>query len=582
MPFSPFVDEGNSFDDYFSEDMYKLGADEDENNDLSDPFQDPFSDNTFNLDQYKLPSVDISTKDCESSHQQRRWGTWCLEQRQSSPRLVVGKIRRLETKRPNPIQVHKKNSLNHTILGRPPSPLELTSRSRTKRFATFPNSSVSGTTPCVRQGRPPISRETTLSPSPMYANFPISSKRGNKIPGNWQEDFQNFHLRPPYDSQAQAPTSNEHEVPAQETNAAVIAQNGGASDDIVGWLDECDDADFTAAIAPFLLEPLGQESPKHPSEYNQDSFLSQLPPTDGMSLASGSLPSLSSSNSSQEVRRRIPHRNNIKSTNSQAADLYPPLPTLAPEESYPALLAPTPQRITHPIIHQGTEPSLIGLGIEHVGLEQMNQPALYESQTRYRQGSAAIGSAMPYQPAPVAMHPYMTSYPPLPLPPPYPVPDSSLFLTPRKQRRSASQSPTRPTTPSHISPRRHPHRSPTRNITENNHHRRKSLHKTGPIRDTTSQDPLPTPRSRSASRPRAPKTPSKPPAGGGGTIDFVNFTPKDSAKLLSDVAPSGSSKTRARRELEAREKRKKISEAALKAVQVAGGDVAVFEKAIVT
>ena len=64
-------------------------------------------------------------------------------------------------------------------------------------------------------------------------------------------------------------------------------------------------------------------------------------------------------------------------------------------------------------------------------------------------------------------------------------------------------------------------------------------------------------------------------------IDFVNFTPKDSAKLLSDVAPSGSSKTRARRELEAREKRKKLSEAALKAVRVAGGDVSVFEKAIV-
>jgi hypothetical protein len=63
-------------------------------------------------------------------------------------------------------------------------------------------------------------------------------------------------------------------------------------------------------------------------------------------------------------------------------------------------------------------------------------------------------------------------------------------------------------------------------------------------------------------------------------IDFVNFTPKDSAKLLNDVAPSGSSKTRARRELEAKEKRKKLNEAALKAVKVAGGDVSAFEKAI--
>jgi hypothetical protein len=46
------------------------------------------------------------------------------------------------------------------------------------------------------------------------------------------------------------------------------------------------------------------------------------------------------------------------------------------------------------------------------------------------------------------------------------------------------------------------------------------------------------------------------------------------------VAPSGSSKTRARREAEAKEKRKKLSEAALKAVSIAGGDVEAVKKAI--
>jgi hypothetical protein len=48
-------------------------------------------------------------------------------------------------------------------------------------------------------------------------------------------------------------------------------------------------------------------------------------------------------------------------------------------------------------------------------------------------------------------------------------------------------------------------------------------------------------------------------------------------KLLSDVAPSGSSKTRARREQEARDKRRRLSEAAVRAVRraakAAGGDV---------
>jgi hypothetical protein len=58
-----------------------------------------------------------------------------------------------------------------------------------------------------------------------------------------------------------------------------------------------------------------------------------------------------------------------------------------------------------------------------------------------------------------------------------------------------------------------------------------------------------------------------------GNVGFVNFTPDDSRKILTGVAPSGSSKTKARREKEAAEKRKKLSQAAVKAVMEAGGDV---------
>ena len=65
-------------------------------------------------------------------------------------------------------------------------------------------------------------------------------------------------------------------------------------------------------------------------------------------------------------------------------------------------------------------------------------------------------------------------------------------------------------------------------------------------------------------------------------MNFVNLTPADSAKLLSDVAPSGSSKTRARREQEARDKRRRLSEAAVRAVRRAGGDTKALEKAIST
>lgn len=61
------------------------------------------------------------------------------------------------------------------------------------------------------------------------------------------------------------------------------------------------------------------------------------------------------------------------------------------------------------------------------------------------------------------------------------------------------------------------------------------------------------------------------------TVSFVNFTPNDSQKILTGVAPSGSSKTKARREQEARDRRRRISEAALNAVRKAGGDVEALE-----
>ncbi|RSL87047.1 hypothetical protein CEP52_015636 [Fusarium oligoseptatum] len=72
---------------------------------------------------------------------------------------------------------------------------------------------------------------------------------------------------------------------------------------------------------------------------------------------------------------------------------------------------------------------------------------------------------------------------------------------------------------------------------------------------------------------RRSREPSGGSVGGGGEIGFVNFTPNDGSILMTGVAPSGSSKTKARREREAMERRRRLSEAAMKAVQAAGGDV---------
>lgn len=64
----------------------------------------------------------------------------------------------------------------------------------------------------------------------------------------------------------------------------------------------------------------------------------------------------------------------------------------------------------------------------------------------------------------------------------------------------------------------------------------------------------------------------------GAGVGFVNFTPSDSRKILTGVAPSGSSKTKARREKEAADRRRRLGQAAARAVLEAGGDVAALER----
>ena len=91
--------------------------------------------------------------------------------------------------------------------------------------------------------------------------------------------------------------------------------------------------------------------------------------------------------------------------------------------------------------------------------------------------------------------------------------------------------------------------------------------------------------SRSQTQPhRRSKSSASPPRAAGrdngssGSVGFVNFTPNDSKRILTGVAPSGSSKTKARREKEAREKRKQLNEAAQRAVMEAGGDPMALER----
>jgi len=97
-----------------------------------------------------------------------------------------------------------------------------------------------------------------------------------------------------------------------------------------------------------------------------------------------------------------------------------------------------------------------------------------------------------------------------------------------------------------------------------------------PSSPSSSRSPSPVSPSRSRRRPKHSRRKSSV-----GTLKsaksassvFVNYTPRDREKIVNSVAPSGSSKTKARREQEASEKRRKMSLAAEKVVQEAGGDI---------
>ncbi|APA16033.1 hypothetical protein sscle_16g108030 [Sclerotinia sclerotiorum 1980 UF-70] len=130
----------------------------------------------------------------------------------------------------------------------------------------------------------------------------------------------------------------------------------------------------------------------------------------------------------------------------------------------------------------------------------------------------------------------------------------------------------------HPHPHSHSHSHPTSNSTINPNSSPTSS-RPRKARTGSSGSESPSPKSsptfhvrkqrKSKNRNTSPRTPTS----GRGMVDFVNYTPDDSRRILTGVAPSGSSKTKARREKEAMEKRRKLSQAALKAIRAAGGDV---------
>lgn len=98
---------------------------------------------------------------------------------------------------------------------------------------------------------------------------------------------------------------------------------------------------------------------------------------------------------------------------------------------------------------------------------------------------------------------------------------------------------------------------------------RRGLKSLGNLRTPKSASALKQP--KSASTLRSPRSTT-------GNFGFVNFTPDDKSKILTGVAPSGSSKTKQRREQEAMDRKRKSSHVALKVMEAVGGDVERFKR----
>lgn len=551
----------NSFDDYINQALYDLSDDDKEDFFIGD-VGDLFDSEAFSSGASSQSPIGGSAGHKESSPQPWRKGLWCLNQNEHSVQRDDGKSR-YHIEGSNQLQVLSLPLTRSEVL-KPRSPPPTPSQKGTKRFASSPKAANLRQSPYVRQT---FSREVTLSPSPMYARLP-----NGKMPlqETWQQDFQNFHLQVSDDSLPLSPPPSgrplQHES-ATRMNAVNLAHNGGHMQ------------------TPNLMMPNYEMNQPFPSIEHLDPELyvrrpnPKFVPTGPTMLSSPEEQTLSSQYALQPQVHTIPNWSGPTiETGHEAGYNYEPQPRMMEagqneawwssppitshhsaassygqqqEEYYPRLAAPSPQRPVHQLISSSSH------HLQSGGLMiQYPSDDTHASKSDHNPSSTASLSATAASFSPTS------AYPPLP---------------PLKSHTYHEVfSPTSPFT----TPRRGNHPSPDRSASISPTNTTRSTRQTSPTRSSRRKS-MGNPKASGVSKtPRTPRTPKTP--GGGFEMSFVNMTAADSAKLLNDVAPSGSSKTRARREQEARDKRRRLSEAAVRAVRRAGGDVKALEKAIST
>ncbi|KAB8236184.1 hypothetical protein BDV23DRAFT_190804 [Aspergillus alliaceus] len=556
--FAPPFD--HSFTDLFDEYVNMEASSADSNKDVSFPSD---FDQIFSLDSLSSDCGDQSPiPTSKQTHPSPQWAKdfWGLPDASSS--LGQGPLAFQDTVHPSAVSdLSVKLEASSTTRpaetrSSPATPPETPSR-KSKSALVTPKSIHRHREPNGRRG---VQRKQSFSPSLTRSSHLPKGRMA--YPEAWAQRLQSFNfLRSSDDRLPLSPPPSEYLVQQENMAADNSAIHMGHSGDSGEMHHHFDSSIFNQSPAISMPSPSAQVLQRQQAQYlshSNNSAVTPSPPSaDDIfpSPHSSDPQSMSSWNSDTLGTPGLPFTPDLPSHDAQA--WWPPMNARVPprQPSYQQIVtSPSPQRPIQNTTHQH-ELASHQHDMLQGGLMIQMDPSSYDMAATA--SSSYSSTTMPPAPNPQENRAYNH------MPPAHQkYVDASSFATPQLQPQSRSPS---------ISPRGEGspkdgsvmHHSITMKTARRNLGRKLSS-------NCMNSTPKPVKGLHGSGSPKGMNKSSV-------TVSFVNFTPSDSQKILTGVAPSGSSKTKARREQEARDRRRKLSEAALNAVRKAGGDVEALE-----
>ncbi|KKK12127.1 hypothetical protein P175DRAFT_029071 [Aspergillus ochraceoroseus IBT 24754] len=549
----------HSFNDLFNQYVNMDTLSVDGNKDVSFPSE---FDQMFPLDSFSSECGDQSptVSTTQHTHQSAQpWGKdpWCLSHNTDyaadqsdfnfQDSIQLSTVSDLNAGQEFPSASHQQPASTRSSPSTPPA----TPRRKIKSGLITPKSIKRHREPNDRRG---LLRKQSFSPSLMRTSHLQKGSGRMAYPEAWTQGFQNFSIRSSDECLPLSPPPSDiliqHEnIPTKSTPAQMNPSAEGFARDSAEMPHQYDSSVFNHSPAITMPSPSAHALAKQQQRYlnqSNNSGLTPSPPSadDLFSSPHSSDPqSMSSWNSDSLGTPAFQFTPDLQGHDAQA--WWSPMSSRVapPQASYQQMIAsPVPQR---PLQASTNQSDLLQGGLM-IQLDPFEMP----SATRPPFPASTIPSTTNTQDTRTYSHG-------TPMPQKYA--DTPAFTTPNlhNQSRSPSLSPHADVSPKDGTIMRNGMIMKTSQ--RRTHGRKLSGHSMG--------------------APKPLKGPNGSPKGANKsvTVSFVNFTPNDSHKILTGVAPSGSSKTKARREQEARDRRRKLSEAALNAVRKAGGDVEALE-----